>query len=164
MGPERTGVARASFLRVGNQTGYSGVFRVANGKYEASARVDGKRIYLGKFDDVHDAGIAASDFRLQHAVEIEAAYEVARLKRGRSAKRVADQRTPEERRAIVMKGVNARTTEERQLQSRKVRAKQTMAEKQEQGKRGQMKRPLEDRRASNIRGWETKRRMAREAA
>ncbi len=58
-------------LRANNQTGYKGVsYDPKRKRYRAYAMMGGYQQHLGYFSDVHDAGIAASDFRLQHAKEL----------------------------------------------------------------------------------------------
>ncbi len=52
-----------------NKTGFRGVRWDAKQKqYRAMCQVDGVRHELGYFDDVLDAGCAASDFRLKHGI------------------------------------------------------------------------------------------------
>jgi hypothetical protein len=41
-----------------NKSGYKGVIRLTTGRYRASIGVDGKRVYLGTYDDAETAAIA----------------------------------------------------------------------------------------------------------
>lgn len=100
-----TGLRRATHLKSTNKTGYNGVsWDERMGKWRACYRLRGRTIHLGHFDDVHDAGIAASDFRLQHADEIAASYEVGRRNKSKTVKAHKAKLSAEEKRRIALKG------------------------------------------------------------
>lgn len=100
-----TGIRRAPHLKSTNKTGYTGVsWDARQGKWRACHRLNGKTIHLGCFDDVHDAGIAASDFRLQHEEEIQARFEQGRLSRSKAVKEFKAMLSADEKRRIALKG------------------------------------------------------------
>lgn len=54
-------------LRQDNRSGYRGVsWHKGTGKWTVQAQVNGQYHYIGLFEDVHEAGQAASDFRREH--------------------------------------------------------------------------------------------------
>ncbi len=88
-----------------NRSGYRGVSRdTYRGKWRAGYKTNGKTIHLGMFDDVHDAGCAASDYRLKHVAEIEAAYERGRQGKSKTVKAQRASQTQEQRREQALKG------------------------------------------------------------
>ena len=78
-------------------------WEASKGKYRASVRVDGRLHHLGYFDDVLDAGVAASDFRLQQAEAIEASKQREIANRRKASRDEWAKRTPAERSAIGRK-------------------------------------------------------------
>jgi AP2 domain len=102
-----------------NRSGYRGVsWYPRYGKWLAQVHLSGKHWNLGYFDDVHDAGIAASDFRLQHEAELEGNQQRGRqLKTQANRVRVANL-TAQERKELVQDNF-AGTFEERSKRSRK---------------------------------------------
>jgi predicted RNA-binding protein associated with RNAse of E/G family len=56
------------------------------------------------FDDIHDAGCAASDYRLTHVVEIAAVYDRGRINKSQSVKTHRASQTPQQRREQALKG------------------------------------------------------------
>lgn len=86
-----------------NKTGYKGV-TYRRGKYEAYGCLDGKIIRLGFYEDVHDAGIAASDWRLQHEAEIAEAKTRANKQRSESNIRSQQARGAADRKRAVREG------------------------------------------------------------
>ena len=104
-----TGLRRATHLKSTNKTGFAGVsWDARQGKWRACHRLNGKTIHLGCFDDVLDAGIAASDFRLAHEAEIAEAYERGRQNRSKAVKAHKAQLSAEEKRRIALKGHSKR--------------------------------------------------------
>ena len=100
-----TGLRRASHLKSTNKSGYSGVsWDVRQERWRACYRLNGKTVHLGLFTDVHDAGIAASDFRLQHEQEIAEAFERGRVSRSKAVKEYKAKLPMEEKRRIALKG------------------------------------------------------------
>lgn len=122
-----TGLRRATHLSSRNHSGYRGVsWYSRDGVWRAQVHFDGKRIHLGYFEDVHDAGIAASDFRLQHAAELAAIQERGRRLKTRAIRaRLADL-TPDEHKERVRDNF-AGTTKQRSQRSK--RGWQTRREK-----------------------------------
>ncbi len=99
-----TGLRRAPHLRRTNKTGFVGVsWDAGKGKYRASGTIDGRLHHLGYFDDVLDAGVAASDFRLQHAAAIKASKEREIANRSQASRKEWAKRSPAERSAIGRK-------------------------------------------------------------
>ena len=71
-----------------NKTGYDGVSYCRERKaYRAMVYLRGRQKCLGFFEDVHDAGCAASDWRIQNADEIQKAKEEAYRKRQATLKK-----------------------------------------------------------------------------
>jgi hypothetical protein len=106
-----TGLTRATHLSRLNTTGFQGVsYNRHLRKYEASYTLRGKKAYLGVFDDVLDAGVAASDYRLAHAEEILEASIEARLSHSEATRRQRAAQTSEERKEQARRG--RRTTRE----------------------------------------------------
>jgi hypothetical protein len=88
-----------------NKSGYRGVsWDSQSGQWRAGYRTSGKTVHLGIFDDVHDAGCAASDYRLKHIVEINAAYERGRKGKSSTVKAHRASQTREQRRKQALKG------------------------------------------------------------
>lgn len=102
------------------RSGYRGVsWYPRYGVWRAQVQFKGKRIHLGYFHDVHDAGIAASDFRLQHAAEIAKVQEEGRRRKADSFKAYLANLSPEEQRDRVRNNFLNATCEERSARSRK---------------------------------------------
>lgn len=96
-----TGLGRATHLKGNNKTGFKGVsWDASRKKYRAAMMIDGRMYHLGYFDDVLDAGIAASDFRLQQAAAIEASKQREIANRRRATSRQWAKRSIAERSAI----------------------------------------------------------------
>jgi hypothetical protein len=112
-------VALSTQLSKLNRSGYRGVsWYSPYGKWRAQARLHGKHVFLGYFDDVHEAGIAASDFRLQHKEELEENQERGRRRKTKAVRaRLADL-TPEEQRQRVRDNFSG-SREERSKRSKK---------------------------------------------
>ena len=100
-----TGIGRAPHLKSTNKTGFVGVsWDARRGKWRACHRLNGKIVHLGLFEDVLDAGIAASDFRLAHADEIAEAFERGRQSRSKTVKAHKAKLSREEKSRIARKG------------------------------------------------------------
>jgi hypothetical protein len=131
-----------------NKTGYRGVcWNKRRNKYEAYHCIEQKRIHIGSFDDVHDAGCAASDWRLQHAEEIAAAKRRLSAQRSIDSKRSWAKKTPEERSEIARKSKMKMTPAQRSQIARKANAKLTKQEQREKGERAAAKLSPEEKRA-----------------
>jgi hypothetical protein len=87
------------------RSGFRGVtWSKTHGKWLASVKVDGKHVYLGVYEDAADAGIAASDFRLQMAIPRKVIQRRANADRSRGVKRHKEKLDPVVARAIALKG------------------------------------------------------------
>jgi hypothetical protein len=160
-----TGLRNASHLRRDNKTGFEGVRYVAkSGKYEAFCKLNGTRHYLGMYEDVLDAGCAASDFRLQHAAEREAIQKDVARRRSAKSKAMWDALTPEQKAERIRNATNKLTPEERKAVGQKAAdtrlAKYTKAELHETYSNGQLKRTAAARRRSALKGQATRRARA----
>lgn len=154
-----TGLRRADFLRSGNKTGFNGViWRPARHAYEAYGTLKGKRVYLGLYEDVLDAGIAASNYRLATEEERIAVQAAGREAVSASNRRVWANLTPAQRAERVRNATAGQTPEMRKAAQKK--SPVTTEQRREYGKAGQLKRPAKDRRASAFKGWEARRAQA----
>lgn len=100
-----TDIRRATYLKSTNKTGFSGVhWDARQKKWRACVRLNGKTIHLGCFEDVLDAGVAASDFRLKHEAEIAEVFERGRRRRSKAVKEHKARLSIEEKREIARKG------------------------------------------------------------
>ena len=114
-----TGLRYTTYLSSRNRTGYRGVsWYDRDGAWRAQVEIDGKKIHLGYFHDVHDAGVAASDFRIQHAAELEAIQERGRKLKTRAVRKHLANLTPDEQKDRVRDNFAA-TFEERSERSKK---------------------------------------------
>jgi len=164
-------------MRRNNSTGYNGVsYCKRTGKYVAYGCIRSKRIWIGTFDDVHDAGVAASDWRLSHADELREANVELRMDRSVKSKAAWQRISPEERRRIAKQGKDTMGAAERSRAAREGNAKLTYEEHVAKGKLAASKIPMEVKqdyaRKANAgltaaqrsdaakRGWETRRRVA----
>ncbi len=112
-----TGLRRATHLSSQNKTGYRGVcWYPRYGKWNAQVSPNGKLYNLGYFDDIHDAGIAASDFRLQHEAELQESE--MRRRRAQSAAMKAYLADPEAK-VRHMQGLRTMTTEQRSVAAKR---------------------------------------------
>jgi len=111
-------VALSTRLSRLNQSGYRGVsWYPRYGKWRAQVNVERKHVFLGYFDDVHEAGIAASDFRLRHKEKLEANQERGRRRKTKAIRaRLADL-TPEQQRERVRGNFLTSTAAERSERS-----------------------------------------------
>ena len=92
-----------------NQSGYRGVsWYTRAGKWRANYKLDGKSIHLGLFDDVHDAGCAVSDYRLQNAPIISILDRRGREAKSRSIKAHKAALSSQDLRDIALKGHRSR--------------------------------------------------------
>ncbi len=154
-----TGTRRANYLRLGNTTGFSGViWRPTRGKYEAYGTLNGKRTYLGLYEDVLDAGIAASDYRLQTEDERMAIRAAAYEALSASVQRVWANLTPDQRAQRVRNATLAQDIEVRRAAQKK--SPVTTEQRRVHSKAGQLKRPFKERSASSLKGWEVRRAQA----
>jgi hypothetical protein len=48
---------------------YTGVYWNKNKKWEVACRLNGKKVYIGSFDDEHDAGRAYNEFIIKHNLQ-----------------------------------------------------------------------------------------------
>jgi hypothetical protein len=58
--------ARNKGVYKANRSGYRNVSHLRNGKYEVSLRIQGKRVYVGVFDDAEFAGLVAEEARTKY--------------------------------------------------------------------------------------------------
>ncbi len=97
---------RTPWLNSNNRSGYTGVSWDKQGqKWRACVRLRGKTVHLGFFEDVHDAGIAACDFRLAHEAERMESKAMGNENRSRSIKQHLASLSPEERRRRTLQGL-----------------------------------------------------------
>ena len=96
-------------LRNTNKSGYRGVsYDKKHRKWHAGYKLRGEWVDLGFFDDVHDAGIAASDFRLQHKEELAEIERLANISRSKKVTAYKAKLTPGQRKEIARKGHESR--------------------------------------------------------
>jgi hypothetical protein len=163
MSTEGTGLTRAKHLRSTNRTGYQGVaYERRNGKYRAYQMIDGKFFSLGYYDDVNDAGVAASDFRLKYAPVVDAIQKRRSAEKSVKARAAWAKKSAKERSIIARKGKAKMTPEQRSEMVRKMRANQTPQERKEISRKGAAKISPKRRRAIAKRAWATRRRYEEE--
>jgi hypothetical protein len=112
-------VALSTRLSRLNRSGYRGVsWYPRYGQWRAQVNIERKHVFLGYFDDVHDAGVAASDFRLQHKEQLEANQELGRRRKTKAVRARMANLTPEEQRKRVQDNFSA-SAEERSRRAKK---------------------------------------------
>jgi len=88
-----------------NKSGYRGVsWDTQHKSWRAGYKLRGQWIELGLFDDVHDAGIAASDFRLQHKEELNEIERLANISRSKKVTAYKAKLPKSQRSEIARKG------------------------------------------------------------
>jgi hypothetical protein len=88
-----------------NKSGYRGVtWDKRNKKWRATYNLQGKKIHLGLFTDVHEAGIVVSNFRLEMGVALKVIARRANANRSQAISVHKAQLTSEEKRRIALKG------------------------------------------------------------
>lgn len=134
-----TGLRRATHLRKANKSGYRGVsWYPRYGKWIAQAHLGGVHYNLGYYDDVNDAGVAASDFRLQHKAEMEANQVRRSENASRSLKATLAKVPPEERKERARRGHETLGAKGRSARSRKAAATLTSEQRSEKGRKAAM--------------------------